>query len=347
MTPQGARRPPFWRRYLRLVRDDVRGDVDEELAFHLDMRVERNIALGLSPDDARREALARFGDVRDVRDQLVSHDQRHATKERRAEYFGDLVHDLRFGARSMRRSPGFAIAAILTLALGIGANAAMFSVVNAVVLQPLPYPQAERLVSLGMGSAGEYFALRDRLHTLDALAAWVSITHPVDDGTSAERLEGAAITANTLSLLGTRPASGRTFTAADEQPGAAPVVPISHALWQRKFGGARAGVIGRLIAIEGVPCEIVGIMPEGFAFPNSAAEYWQPYPVRIANAGITWAVTDKHIIGRLAHGTVTSTRARRGASRACISPNAIGANARDRCAIAIDESIRAVLSSVA
>src|SRR5689334_21700688 len=188
----GDRGPtPRWRRYLRLMRANPRGDVDDELAFHLDMRTERNVALGMSPDDARREAEERFGNVAPVRDALVKHDAKQHVRTERAELLSDPVHDLCFGARSLRRAPGLALAATLTLALGIGASAAIFSIVHALLLEPLPYARPYELVSMGAGSAGEYLALRERLHTVRDLAAWVEQTHPVDDGHEAERVDGA------------------------------------------------------------------------------------------------------------------------------------------------------------
>ena len=143
---------PRWRRYLRLARPNVAADVDDELRFHIDMRVERNIALGMAKDEARREALQRFGDVTVVRDTLVDHDQRKQDAEGRRELMADLAQDVRFGWRALRRAPAFAVAATVTLALGIGANAAIFSVVNAVVLRPLPYARPHELVSIGDGS---------------------------------------------------------------------------------------------------------------------------------------------------------------------------------------------------
>ena len=294
-----AERAPGWRRYLRFARSNVRADVDEELAFHIDMRVEHNLALGMSPDDARRDAVDRFGELSAVRSALVEHDERRRARRERGEYLADLFQDLRFGARVLRRAPGFTIAAALTLALGIGANAAIFSVVDALLLRPLPYARPDRLVTLGLGSAGEYLALRDRLRSITDLAASVPQTHPIDDGRDAVRLEGVAVTTNLMSLLGVAPIMGRGFVARDGAVGNNNVVIISYGLWQRQFGAAR-DVVGKTLAIEGLPCTIVGVMPPTFRYPTDDVEYWQPYAVDPKNPGLVWAVGGKKIIGRLA-----------------------------------------------
>ncbi len=294
-------RTPRWRRYLRLVRPNPRADVEDELAFHLDMRTERNMALGMSADDARREAEQRFGNLTPVRDALVDHDSKRQQQTQRTELVSDLIHDVRFGARSLLRAPGFTLAAALTLALGIGANTAIFSVVDALLLRPLPYAHPEQLVSLGGGSAGEYLALRERLRTIGQLAAWVEQTHPIDDGHEAVRAEGAAMTTNMLSMLGVAPAMGRGFADRDAVIGNNFVVIISYGMWQRRFAGA-ADVVGRRVNIEGVPYTIVGVMPASFNFPNKNTEYWQPYAFEIRNQGLIWAVSDKRFIARLAPG---------------------------------------------
>jgi len=298
-----------WRRYLRLGRPNARADVDDELAFHLDMRTQRNVALGMSPDDARREAEQRFGELDPVRDVLVDHDARRNVRTERAELLSDLVHDVRFGVRSLLRAPAFTISAALTLALGIGANAAIFSVVHALLLQPLPYARPYELVSVGTGSAAEYLALRERLHAIRDLSAWVEQTHPVDDGQEAVRVEGAAVTVNLISMLGASPAMGRGFTAQDAIIGNNTVVIISHGMWQRRFGAAR-DVIGRRLLIEGMPYSIVGVMPPTFNFPNKQTEYWQPYAFEMRNVGLLWAVGGKKFIARLAPGA-TLDQARR------------------------------------
>jgi putative ABC transport system permease protein len=279
----------------------VVADVDDELAFHIEMRVQRNITLGMSPDDARRDAMSRFGDVSSVRHALVEHDQRKQTTTQRVEYMADFLQDLRFGWRSLRRAPGFAVAATLTLALGIGANAAIFSIVDAILLRPLPFARPHELVSIGSGSGGEFVALRERLRSFSQIAAYVGQTHPIDDGEEALRVEGAAITTNLLSTLGVSPMIGRGFTEDEGRVGNSGVLLLGHGLWQRQFGGA-GDVVGKRVLLEGLPHTIVGVMPPDFHFPTKDAQYWQPYAFNPANVGYHWAVSGKHFIGRLKPG---------------------------------------------
>jgi predicted permease len=275
--------------------------VDDELRFHIDMRIERSIALGMPADEAHRDALQRFGDVGAVRDALVAHDKRKHDVEGRRELLGDVMQDVRFGWRSLRRAPAFAVAAIATLALGIGANAAIFSVVNAVVLRPLPYAEPHELVSIGRGSGGEFVALRERLRSYSQIAAYVGQTHPLDDGREALRVEGAAITTNLLATLGVAPVLGRAFTEDEGRHGNSGVLILSHGLWQRRFGGS-PDVIGKRLNLEGIPHTVIGVMPADFRFPTRDAQYWQPYAFNPANVGYHWAVANLAFIGRLAPG---------------------------------------------
>jgi putative ABC transport system permease protein len=300
---------PRWRRYLRLARPNAAADVEEELQFHLAMRIERNIALGMDPETARRDASLRFGDMDGVRATLVEHDRREERRQRMTDYVADFMQDVRFGLRSLRRAPGFAVASIVTLALGIGANAAIFSVVNAVILRPLPYARPAELVSIGQGSNAEFQLLRERLRGFAEIGVYVAQTHPIDDGDEALRVEGAAITANMLRLLGVTPMLGRGFTDEDATFGANTALLLSHKLWQGQFSGAR-DVIGKRVIVEGVAHTVIGVMPPDFRFPNRDAQYWQPFAMNPANVGFHWAVGGKSIIGRLKPG-VTLDQAQR------------------------------------
>ena len=304
----GSHTPPrSWRRLFRRARPDVPADVDDELTFHLEMRTEHNRALGMSDDEARARAEMRLGDIATVRSELIRHDHRREAAVRRTEYVTDLLQDIRFGLRALRRAPAFTAAAVATLALGIGANSAIFSVMNAVVLRPLPYAQPDRLVSIGRGSAGEYIALVARLHAFESIAAWVASTHPVGDGETVTRLDGAAVTVNLLPMLGVSPARGRGFAPPDATPGGESVVIVSDAL-ARRLGSEN--VIDRFLTIEGVSCRIVGVMPADFRYPTAKVDYWQPYRFDAANVGSTWAVTDKQLVARLRDGVTIEAATR-------------------------------------
>jgi putative ABC transport system permease protein len=198
-----------------------------------------------------------------------------------------FVQDLRFGVRMLSRSPGLTAAAILALALGIGANTAIFSVVNAVLLRPLPYPDADRLLSVhqvwvtspdehDVLSTDDVVALREGAAGVMQAAAYFSPVggFAITGGGEPEQVAGTAVTAELFDVLGTRPALGRAFLPEDDRPGAEPVVVLSHALWQRRFGGDPK-VVGRALTVDSRTHIITGVMPEGFRFPrDGVADLW-------------------------------------------------------------------------
>jgi len=162
MTNKSPGQPPVWRRYLRFWGSNVEADVDDELRFHLDMRARDYEARGLDFDDARRAAVERFGDVQGIGGALRTHDRRRERGRRRHEYMSDLTNDIRYGLRAFVRAPAFTTVALLTIALGIGATTAIYSVVNAVILRPLPYPESDRLVQVWMDNRRT--GLKEDLH---------------------------------------------------------------------------------------------------------------------------------------------------------------------------------------
>ena len=244
-------------------------DVDDEIEQHLDDRYHDLIASGMSADAAAR---------------LVREELRGWTP-RRAPFEG-IGGDLRYALRTLRRHASFAAIVVVTLALGIGANAAIFSVVNAVVLRPLPYPDGDRLVVVwgnlhrpGVeeipGSAGEYVDYRDGNRTFDAIAAYDTTGFNLTGSGEPERVDGAVVSANFFAALGVLPEIGRAFRGTDEQPGSNDVAVISHALWTRRFGADRA-IVGRTVSIDGRAVEIAGVMPRGFRFPDESTDMWKP-----------------------------------------------------------------------
>jgi predicted permease len=293
---------PRWRQYLRFARPNVPADVDEELGFHLEMRIAEYMRQGMSRADAEREAQARFGAVSPVRQALVDHDRSRQTRVERREHFSDLMQDVRFGVRSLKRAPGFAIASIVTLAIGIGANTAIFSVVNALLLRPLPYPRSEELVRLGGASGGEFLALRDRLKSFSDLAAYVDLELSIDDGKEAVRLEGSAITTNLLHTLGVSPALGAGFPDEASVPGKNHFILLSDGAWRARFGADRS-IVGRTVLVDGIPTVIAGVMPREFRYPSSAKQFWVPIAFNPANVGAHWAVQNDIVIGRVRRDT--------------------------------------------
>ena len=253
-------------------------EIVEELSQHLDDRYEQLRAEGASADDARRLALEeldgpdalarRLGVLRQSRIPPPLPDE-----SGRAGLAGGILQDLRYAARMLRKQPGFAVAAVLTLALGIGANAAVFSLVNATLFQRLPVPDRERLVYVNRGTGGvfsypQYEALRDHAPSFEALAGWGGITASLHAGDSAELVSGFIVTGNFFEVLGIEPARGRLISRADDQmPGAHPVAVISHDFWQARFGG-QPDVIGREIRLNSHVFTIVGVTPAGFPGPQ-------------------------------------------------------------------------------
>jgi predicted permease len=219
-----------------------------------------------------------------------------------------LVQDIRFGVRQLRKSLGFTAVAAFTLALGIGANTAIFSLVSGILLRPLPYPRSTELVSItGTYPKGAFAAMRERIHTME-VAAYAeghefNLTHvgePV-------RLSGTMVSAELLSILGTRPELGRVFTSGEDAPGVDRYVVLSHDLWAQRFGGDPT-IIGRSIELEGVSREVVGVMPSDFHFPTAKTQLWVPLHNEPTNTATYWAGDFMPAIGRL-HPGITREQA--------------------------------------
>ena len=226
---------------------------------------------------------------------------------------GSLLQDIRHAARALRRAPGFTLVAVLTLALGIGANSTLFSIVRAALLQPLPFDDPARIVSVGVSQEGRpdggaavhefYLEWKDQARTLSQVAAYSTRSANLSGEGEPERIPGARITASLWPLLGVRPALGRGFTQDDER-GTAPTVILSDALWQRRFKADRA-IIGRSITLDGMPVTVAGVAPAGFDYPGHAA-YWRPLVLPAAGTGMSMYVS---IIGRLAPGASPASAA--------------------------------------
>ena len=270
--------PPAWRRYLRFWGPNVEQDVDDELRFHLESRVRDYIAEGLPPARAREEAMRRFGDVPRVRDECRRIGHQGERLMRIGEMLSTVGQDVVFAVRQLARHRAFTVAAVLTLALGIGANAAIFSLVDAVVLHPLPgVREPERLVELGYGVS--YPALqdfrRDAAAQLD-LAAFSSRSLALSGGERPRPIAGAVVSGNYFAVLGARMALGRPILASDDREGAPPVAVISHAFWRQELGGDPA-VLGRMLVVNGVPLPVVGVTEPGFQGTRlGGMDLWAP-----------------------------------------------------------------------
>ena len=310
-------------RMLRRLRAILRGkaldrDMDAEMTFHLDMEANDAIQNGMSPDEARRRARHAFGGVQRFREE--GRDARGVGGAR------DLSGDVRYGLRILRRSPVFTAVAVGTLALGIGANSAIFSVVNAILLQPLPFPDTRSLVSVWDGghSLAEFTYIRDRSRTLESVATYFPNYGVSLSGTDEPvRLTSAQVSAGFFDVLRVRPMKGRFFAAGEDGPGAAKVVVISHALWRDRFG-SDPDIIGRPIEIDGVSRQVVGVTSPGFTFPSTETRIWLPLLIdptgasctstspprcRESAVGYSWGAYGHQVIGRLKEG-VTREQAR-------------------------------------
>jgi putative ABC transport system permease protein len=294
----------LWRRLRSLPqRSAVEAGMDEEIRFHVEQQTEKNVRAGMAPDEARRQALIRFGAQQTVTESIRD--------EFRAVILEDLVRDIRCAARALRRAPGFTIAATLILALGIGATTAIFSVVNGVVLRPLPYPDQDRLVDLVhvVGSAGSarisgspavYFGYRDHGGVFDAVGHWDSDNSPatITGVSQPETVPSVEVTHEIPTMLGATPIAGRSFTQHDDVPGAAPTVMISYGYWQRRFGGV--GGVGQTLVVDGVPREIIGVLPPWFRFFGHDAALF--YPLQLNRSEATFPAGDGRGIALLKEG---------------------------------------------
>jgi len=293
----------------------VRHEVDEELHFHLDMKAQELIAQGVPPNEAHRRAQAEFGDLEFTRRYLNRTDRARMHDERRAELGDEMRQDIRFAFRQLRRNAGFTAIALVTLALGIGANTAIFSVVRGVLLRELPYAEPDRLLRIysktqrGMSTASpaDFNDWRHQATRFSAIAASSQSTVNLTGSGSAERYTQARVSANMFQLLGVRPTLGRAFLPSEEEISAPRVVILSDGLWRSRFGGD-GNVIGKSITLDGYPTEVIGVAPPEMRYP-APVDMWlttrfEPKELSDAGRGARWL----DVIGRLAPGA-TATQA--------------------------------------
>jgi predicted permease len=252
-------------------------ELDEELRYHLERQIELNVASGMSHEEARNAALRSFGGMERAREQCRD--------KRGVKVFEDLLQDMRYGLRSLRKNPGFAAVAVLTLALGVGANSTIFSFVNGVMLRPLPYREPGRLVLLdetapkrGITSMGVSFPnfvdWREQNRVFEDVASYTEGSYTLVGGGEPAQVRGARVTSGLFEVLGVAPVLGRTVRPEEDRPDNDTVVILGHGLWRSRFGGD-PGVVGQSISINNRPHTVIGVMPPDFKFPE-VADLWLP-----------------------------------------------------------------------
>lgn len=313
----------IWRRYLRFLGSDPAADVEDELDFHFAMRVEELMRRGLTMAEARDRAEREFGDLEGIRREMNEIGRIRVRRENRARIWESLGKDLHLAARTLRKSPTFTAVVVSMLALGIGATTGMYALVDTILLRPLSYRDAERLVSIDHPVAGlrgatawdlspaEYFHYLEHNRSFDAIGVYHPAAYPVVFADRAERVESALASASLFSVLRARPALGRLLVPEDNRPGAPLVVVLGYDLWQTRFAGSTA-VLGTTLRIEGAPVEVVGVAPEGFQLPDEQVDLWLPMPLDPSAAPIPWH--ELKAVARLRAG-VSPTVARADLSR--------------------------------
>ena len=292
-----------------LRRERVDRELTEELEAYLGLVVEAKVAEGLSPEEARRAALIEMGGLDQVKERV--------REVRVGHFLGTVWQDMRYGVRTLVKSPGFTVVAVLSLALGIGANTAIFSVVNGILLRPLPYPESERIMAVwhtppqesfpGMTrfsvSPGNYLDWKEQSRAFEQMAIYQYAGLSLSAGADPVPVTGATVSSDFFSVLRTQTAKGRTFTPDEEQQGREQVVVLGHGLWQRAFG-ADPNLVGRTVSLNSRSYTVVGVMPAGFEFP-AEAELWVP---------LAWDAAERQM--RAIHDYLVVARLKRDASLA-------------------------------
>jgi predicted permease len=266
-------------------REVAESELDEELRFHLERQIAENVKVGMTPEEARHRAMIEFGGVEAMKQEC--------RETRKANWIHDFEQDLRYAGRVLRKSPGFAVIAMVTLALGIGANTAIFSVVNATLLKPLPFRNPEKVVALWQTESApgsypltgeDYLDWKSQNHTFDGMSlfSWPTSATTAVGGAP----EGATLVsteANFFSLLGVYPQIGRTFADGEDQNGGRHVVILSYGFWKTRFGAA-GDVLGKFVSLNREEYTVIGVMPAWYRMP-ATADLWVPLDMSKKNLG--------------------------------------------------------------
>ncbi len=288
--------------------------LNQEMQFHLEQQITENIAHGMSPGEARSAALRVFGNPTLLRDQTRSNWNWN--------WVETGIRDVRYGIRTLTRSPGFALIAILVMALGIGATTSLFTIVRAVLLKPLPFRDPSNLVMVyeqfrastgadrtNVVSAGDFRDWRAQTHGFESMAAWRGYGFNLtgEHQELPETVEAVGGSWNLFSVLGVEPALGRTFTSEEDQPSGNHVVLLSWSLFQRRFGGD-ASILGKSVRLDTNAYTVVGVLPRWFVYPNPRAQLWVPYAQTFSQEGYDAHDTHQsYVIARLRPGVSAAT----------------------------------------
>ncbi|MGE5326939.1 MAG: ABC transporter permease, partial [Deltaproteobacteria bacterium] len=283
-------------------RDELENNLDEELQFHVEMKTRENVEAGMSPEEAKNAAVRQFGNVAQVEEE--------ARESWGWKWFEQFARDLRFALRTLRKNAGFTAVAGLSLALGIGANTAVFSLVNAILLRPLPFADSQRLVrATGYYPTGAWLAMQDLSRTMD----FATYADKPENGSEfnltgqgeAIHVSGSVVSANIFSLLGVDAVLGRTFQPGEDRAGADRLVILSHALWRTKFQ-SDPDIIGRVVTLNGIDRRVIGVMPRDFNFLDSPSQLWIPLHIDPADPEENWAHGFKPVVARLKDGATVA-----------------------------------------
>ena len=293
-----------------LDREGLEAEREEEFRFHQSLEQQQRKSEGLTTEEARIASHRTFGS------EVYYHEEvRQMSFASRLEAFS---RNARLGLRSLMRAPEFTIATVLTLGLGLGGLTAVGALVNSVMLTPLPFPEADRLVGVWIEyprykleanshSDATYHLFREYARTTAAVAAYDLGQSNLSEGDTPERVQSVSATAGFFQVLGATPVVGRFYAAEEDRPGSAEVAVLSEGLWRRRYGGDPT-VIGRVVTIDGRPTEVIGVMPAALAFPNARVQLWRP--MRFDPAAALVASTDHSIVARLRDGvTLEAARA--------------------------------------
>jgi len=290
-----------WRRLVfRLRREELDRDLAEEIEFHRSLSVAAHARAGLAPERALELSHREMGNLTLAREEC-----RDMWSFLRLERFWQ---DVRYAVRTFARTPGFAALAVLSLALGIGGNAAMFGILSAALIRPLPYAHPGRLVEAansGYYPPGGVVDLQEESRTMELAGYDPGVEVNLTGSGEPLRLRGAAVSANLFTVLGVGVERGRAFRPGEDLPGRDSLVILSHGLWQRHFGGD-PNIVGRAVSLGGVEREVVGIASPGFAFPNAATDFWIPLHLDSRNANAYWEREFMPVVGRLRPGVALS-----------------------------------------